>query len=91
MEVLAAPRRRALELVRAQPEVVDAQSFGERLHLTLSEAAAPQAEAVALRMRERLEAAGVTVESVRAMLPGLEDIFIARIRADQPGTAEVNS
>lgn len=91
VELLAAPRRKALELVQAQPEVADAQSFGERLHLTLTAAAAPHAEAVALQMRERLEAGGITVESARAMSPSLEDIFIARIRAEQPGTAEVNS
>jgi ABC-2 type transport system ATP-binding protein len=91
VEVLAAPRRKALALMHAQPEVADAQSFGERLHLTLTEAAAPHAEAVALRLRERLEAAGLMVESVRTISPGLEDIFIARIRADHPGAAEVNS
>jgi len=88
VEVLASPRRRALELVHEQPEVADAQSFGERLHLTLTEAAAPHAEAVALRIRERLAAAGLAVESVRAMPPSLEDIFIARIRAERPAADE---
>jgi len=68
--------------------VADAQSFGERLHLTLTDAAAPQAEVVALRIREALVAAGIAVESVRAMAPSLEDIFIARIRAERPEADE---
>jgi ABC-2 type transport system ATP-binding protein len=84
VEVLAWPRREALEIVQAAPEVADAQSFGERLHLTLTPEAATRADAVAQALRERLTAAGLTVESARAMPPGLEDMFIARISAERP-------
>jgi ABC-2 type transport system ATP-binding protein len=81
VEMLASPRRAALEAAKAAPEVADAQAFGERLHLTLTPEAAPRAEAVAAALRERFTAAGLTVESSRAIPPGLEDVFIARISA----------
>ena len=92
VEILASPRREALEAVKAAPEVADAQAFGERLHLTLKPEAVPRAEAVAAALRQRLEAAGLTVESARAIPPGLEDIFIARISEDREATsAEVTA
>jgi ABC-2 type transport system ATP-binding protein len=80
LEVLAAPRRRAAELLRERPEVVGVESFGERLHATLSlpASAAPQA---AERVAAELRAAGLQVQAVRATAPSLEDIFIARIQA----------
>ncbi len=90
VEVLAWPRREALEIVSSAPEVADAQSFGERLHLTLKPEAAGRAEAVAQDLRARLQARGLTVESARAIPPGLEDMFIARISAERPDS-EVNA
>lgn len=90
VEVLAWPRREALEIAAAAPEVADAQSFGERLHLTLTPEAAGRAEAVAQELRGRLQARGLTVESARAIPPGLEDMFIARISAERPDS-EVNA
>ena len=123
VEVLARPKRRALEALLAVEGVADVESFGERLHATLGPALArPEANSVAspgedtirsieqhpVRSREgdslipleadsvrppegspaavrRIEAAllaaEVEVQSVRPVLPSLEDIFIARIRA----------
>ena len=46
----------------------------------------------ARRLTEHLAASGVEVESARAGLPSLEDVFIRRIRAaaaDTPGPNEV--
>jgi ABC-2 type transport system ATP-binding protein len=84
IEVLATPRRRVMEILGAQREVEEVQAFGERLHLTLTSRAAPQAAAIATRFRALLEAAGVAVEAVRAEKPSLEDVFIARIREKAP-------
>jgi drug efflux transport system ATP-binding protein len=91
VEILASPRREALEIVRAASEVADAQSFGERLHLTLTPEAVPRAAAVAASLRERLVAAGLSVEQARAIPPGLEDLFIARISADESAPSEVSA
>ena len=46
VEVLASPRRRALELLFGRAGVADVQSFGERLHVTLTAEAAAEADAV---------------------------------------------
>ncbi|HET7292263.1 MAG TPA: ABC transporter ATP-binding protein [Vicinamibacteria bacterium] len=80
VEVLATPRRRALELLAGREGVRDVQSFGERLHVTLTADAAAQADAVALRLSSILRGGGVVVESARATPPSLEDVFIARIQ-----------
>jgi ABC-2 type transport system ATP-binding protein len=81
VEVLASPKRRALELLQGRPETGDVQSFGERLHVTLGPGAERVPEAALARLRGSLESAGVAVESARAVPASLEDIFIARLRA----------
>ena len=72
------PLLEALEAARRFPGIVDAVLFGTALHLTLP------AEDPA-RLRRDFEAAGITVHSVRAIPPTLEDVFIDRLsRADGP-------
>ena len=80
LEVLATPKRRAAEPPRARPDVVGVESFGERLHATLSLPASAAPEA-AERVASELRDAGLQVQAVRAIAPSLEDIFIARIQA----------
>ena len=80
VELIARPKRQAVEWLRAQGEVADVESFGERLHVTLRGRAA--AEAVGQRLASGLVAQGLVVESVRAVPPTLEDVFISRIRDD---------
>ena len=80
LEVLAAPRRRAAEILTALAEVTDTETFGERLHLTLASVPPEEGTAAAARIAAALAANGVVVESVRPTLPTLEDVFIARIR-----------
>jgi len=81
LEVLAAPKRRAAEILGALPEVVSVESFGERLHATLAGPASAALQA-ADRIAGELRAAGLLVQAVRAIEPSLEDIFIARIRGE---------
>ena len=78
LEVLAAPKRRAAELLEADEGVVAVQAFGERLHATLGGPASAAPEA-AKRIAASLERGGVQVQGVRAIPPSLEDIFIARM------------
>ena len=87
VEILARPKRNATERLREQPEVSDVQSFGERLHATLKGVDRSGAEAAASRLAADLTAHGIEVESVRPVLPTLEDIFIARIEAAGPEAA----
>jgi ABC-2 type transport system ATP-binding protein len=88
VEVLAEPKRPAAEALARRAEVVDVQSFGERLHATLRPGLADPA-AAAREIATALTAAGVRVVSARAMQPSLEDVFIARIRAAEAPREEV--
>ena len=92
LEVVARPRRQALERLRQHPEVSDVEVFGDRLHVTLPDVAPARAAEAARRLTDELEAGGVEVESARAAQPSLEDVFIRRIRAaaaDTPDQIEV--
>ncbi len=80
LELLAAPKKRARELLGAVDGVGDIQVFGERLHVTLPGVVRDDASRAAADLAEHLTAGGVVVESSRAILPTLEDIFIARVR-----------
>ncbi len=82
VELIARPKRRAVLWLRAQAEVSDVESFGERLHATLKDRDVTKAKAAGQRLADGLLAEGVTVESVRSVPPTLEDVFIARIRDD---------
>ena len=91
IELIARPKRRAVELLQKGEGVSDVQAFGERLHVTLEGLDASTADATARRLREELVAAGVEVETARPMTPSLEDVFIARMGADPAAApAEVN-
>ena len=79
IEVIARPRRAALNWLRARPEVAEAETFGERLHLSLRETSVESA-AIARQLATGLRAEGIEVDAAREIPPSLEDIFIARIR-----------
>jgi ABC-2 type transport system ATP-binding protein len=82
VEVIATPRRGAVETLRALPEVSEVETFGDRLHVTL--AAQLVAGDAVERIVGRLRAEGIDVQSARAVEPSLEDVFIARIREAAP-------
>jgi ABC-2 type transport system ATP-binding protein len=62
---------RALDLLRRDPDVRDADVFGRSIHALLTETEAYR------RVEARLAAAGVAVEAARCIEPGLEDVFVA--------------
>jgi len=76
MEVVAAERDRATEILQKLPGVVDVQLFGERAHARLVNDS-PLADAD--RLTAELTRAGVVPESVRRVPTSLEDVFIARV------------
>jgi ABC-2 type transport system ATP-binding protein len=85
VEVLARPYRDAAEWLRRQPEVVDVEAFGQRLHASLAGEAAD--DATVSRLEAGLRAAGLQVESIRRTTPSLEDVFIQQIRAAEAAPA----
>ena len=100
LELKAEPRKLALQVCRADPDVEDAATFGEFLHLRLRDPHRRDAEGaeneegvtprhtddIVERLSARLAAAGAQVQSLRAVAPSLEDVFIATL---QGAAAEV--
>ena len=80
IEMIVHPKRRAVEVLQKQGDGADVQAFGERLHVTVANADASQAESVRRRLTAELEGAGVAVEEARVITPSLEDVFIARMQ-----------
>jgi len=78
LELGAEPRNRAREVARRDPEIVDVQTFGDRLHLRVS-----AADGVLARLPRALAEAGVVVERLRPVAPQLEDVFIALLQEHQ--------
>jgi ABC-2 type transport system ATP-binding protein len=74
LEVIA-PGRAAVDVLRGLPGVVDAQLFGERVHVTLGNGG-DRAEA---EFRAALASTPLARAPVRAVPPSLEDVFIARL------------
>jgi ABC-2 type transport system ATP-binding protein len=74
LEVIA-PGRKAADVLRRLPGVVDAQVFGERVHVTLGNGG-DSAEA---EFRAALASTPLASAPVRAVQPSLEDVFIARL------------
>jgi len=65
------------EVARHLPGVVDAQVFGDRIHVTLDEAADES------RFRAALETTRLAGAHVRQVQPSLEDVFIAQLSASR--------
>jgi len=80
LEILASPKDKARDVLRATSGVSDIQVFGERLHVALPAVPPTEAPRAAVALAARLTAEGIGVESSRAILPSLEDVFIARVR-----------
>jgi len=71
--------RQALDRVAGQPAVAGAQVFGDRLHVWMHDADSQSAGA---QLAAVARAASLTPASVRAIVPSLEDVFIARLAAE---------
>jgi ABC-2 type transport system ATP-binding protein len=89
VEVVAEPRRPAVEALRAAPGVAEVEVFGDSLHASLPDEPPARAAAAAEALAARLRAAGLEVRSARPTTPSLEDVFIGRIRA-RGANVEVN-
>jgi len=79
VEVIAPGGARALETIRDLEGVADAQVFGERIHVTLRETSDEAVE----RFRSALRSTSIGDASIRVVPPALEDVFIARLSAEE--------
>ncbi len=67
----------AVELIRDLPGVLEAGLFGRAVHVTVE-----NAQVVRPRLEECLREHSIEWESIDAVVPSLEDVFIAKIRAE---------
>jgi ABC-2 type transport system ATP-binding protein len=65
----------AADILRGLPGVVDAQVFGERVHVTL----AGGGDGEEAEFRKALASTALADVPIRSVPPSLEDVFIARI------------
>jgi ABC-2 type transport system ATP-binding protein len=79
-EVTASAQTRALAVLRADPEVLEAQVFGRTIHARISDRAALGG------VEERLGIAGIAAATARLIEPSLEDAFISLLQASGQGT-----
>ena len=79
LEVIA-PGRTAAEILRGLPAVVDAQVFGERVHVTLDDRGGDAER----EFRAALASTPLANVPVRPVPPSLEDVFIARLSGGEP-------
>ena len=73
LELSGKPEALLLQAARSDPDVQDAQRFGDRLHLRIRPG---RAEVVQARLGEEIRAAGGQVERLGEIAPLLEDVFI---------------
>lgn len=76
LELTAAPLKHAHRICMQDEDLVEAVTFGDRLHLRVRSAAGPLQ-----RLPAALAAAAVTVTQLRPIAPTLEDVFIALLAA----------
>jgi ABC-2 type transport system ATP-binding protein len=79
VEVMAEPREAAMAALRGAEGVVDAQAFGERIHVRL----VGEPDRAAGCVSALLARPGLSVASVRAVEASLEDVFIHRVASDR--------
>lgn len=76
LELTAAPLKQARSICMQDADLMDAVTFGDRLHLRVRSAAGPLQ-----RLPAALAAAAVTVTQLRPIAPTLEDVFMALLAA----------
>jgi ABC-2 type transport system ATP-binding protein len=85
LELDAAPQLAARQVAVDDPDVEDAHTFGNHLHLQVRSAEGPMQ-----RIPTRLEAAGISMTYLTPVAPTLEDVFIYLIKAEGDGHVRSN-
>jgi ABC-2 type transport system ATP-binding protein len=74
---------RAVEALAGAPGVIEAGMYGRALHVEVTDVAAAM-----VALPARLAAHGVSVDGVEQIAPSLEDVFVARVRAEGGAPAD---
>jgi ABC-2 type transport system ATP-binding protein len=81
--------REAVVLLREMGCFEEVALYGARIHLVLREVASAALEDAIAAVRATLDAGGMVVRSVEAVLPSLEDVFISQVRARLQTSAQI--
>jgi len=82
IEIIPADIHAASESLHAHPEVSEVQTFGDRINVV-----AKQGTTTAT-IKQWLDGSGVTIRSMRAVEPSLENVFISLLREQEPAETE---
>jgi ABC-2 type transport system ATP-binding protein len=74
LELRGSPINLLRHVTRQDPDVEDVQAFGDRLHIRVAE---NRAQSVLGRLESQIATKGGRVDELRAVPPGLEDVFIS--------------
>ena len=80
VEIMAPGATRFVDTIRKISGVVDAQVFGERLHVTLAD----RSDDAVARLAAALGATPLRDAAIRPVAPSLEDVFIAQLATKGP-------
>ncbi len=83
LELAGSPPEAARRVARADPDVEEIVSFGDRLHLRVLSAAGPLS-----RLPGALAAAGVQLRRLRPVPASLEDVFVSLVERRDPARVE---
>jgi ABC-2 type transport system ATP-binding protein len=84
-EVIVTSPRDALDKLTHRSDIGSAQVFGDRLHVWIDRT---DSQAAAALLKSATESAGLAPSSVRPIVPSLEDVFIARLAAEDARATE---
>ncbi|HZK75638.1 MAG TPA: ABC transporter ATP-binding protein, partial [Candidatus Kapabacteria bacterium] len=85
IEIIPADIHAASESLQAHPEVTEIQTFGDRINVVAKEGTTPEV------IKRWLDSSGVTIRSMRAVAPSLENVFISLLREQNPLEREQES
>ncbi|HET6401321.1 MAG TPA: DUF4162 domain-containing protein, partial [Candidatus Kapabacteria bacterium] len=75
----------ASESLHGHPEVTEVQTFGDRINVVAKEGTTTE------MVKRWLDSSGVTIQSIRAVEPSLENVFISLLRENTPSEMDVEA
>jgi ABC-2 type transport system ATP-binding protein len=78
IEIIPSELQRATESLRSNPEVIEVQTFGDRINVVVKQGVE------ANTVKQWLESTGMAIRSARTIQPSLENVFIALLREQAP-------
>ncbi|MFC2040874.1 ATP-binding cassette domain-containing protein [Chloroflexota bacterium] len=88
LEIRADPVWKAAAILKQAPLLGTPQLFGDTIHIMVNDA-----ERRSLEIKDLLEQKGITIEDIRPITPGLEDVFVSQLAepGEKPRILNANS